>query len=254
MELKNIIFEKQGAIGLITINRPGVHNALNHEVYLELAGVTEHAKKDPEIRVVIVTGAGGKAFVAGADINILTTLDTLSSWENSRLYQSVLDGLERMGKPSIAAINGFCLGGGLELAMSCTMRISSENGKFGLPELALGFLPGIGGTQRLMRLVGRGKGAELLLTARTIDANEALRIGLVNDVVPAADLMPRAREMAEMILKNGATAIGLAMHLILRGPEMSLDNALAFESALSAVSFGSPDAAQRTKAFLERKK
>jgi enoyl-CoA hydratase len=254
MDLKTIIFEKEGEIGLITINRPEVHNALNHTVYLELGEVTAEIKKDPGIRVVIVKGAGEKAFVVGADINDLSTLNTLSGWENSRLYQSALDQLERSGKPSIAAINGYCLGGGLELAMACTLRIASEKGRFGLPEVGLGFVPGIGGTQRLMRLVGRGKAAEMILTARTIDAQEALRIGLINEVVPATDLMSKTREMAESILRNGATAIGLAMDLILRGPEMSLDNALAFESGLSAISFGSPDAAQRLKAFLERKK
>jgi enoyl-CoA hydratase len=252
--MNTLCFERQGAIACITINRPEVYNALNHDVYMELADVTQTMRRDKEIRVIIVTGAGEKSFVSGTDINFLATLNTMSGWENSRTYQAVLDNLERLGKPSIAAINGYCLGGGLELAMACTIRISSEKGKFALPELGLGFVPGIGGTQRLMRLVGRGKGAELLLTGRTIDAPEAHRIGLVNEVVPAAELMNKAREMAGMIVKNGETAVGLAMELILRGPEMSLDNALAFESAITAISFGSPDAAERTKAFLERKR
>jgi enoyl-CoA hydratase len=254
MNLQNIIFEREGAIAFITLNRPEVYNALNHEVYVELGQVMEEIRQDPGVRVIILTGAGEKAFVSGTDVNAITTLTTLSGWESSRFYQSVLDRLEGLGKPSIAAINGYCLGGGLELAMACTLRISSNKGRFGLPELGLGFVPGIGGTQRLMRLVGKGKGAELLLTAKTIDAQEAFRIGLVNEVVSAAELIPKAKEMAGLIINNGPTATTLAMHLILRGPEMTLDNALVFESALSAISFGSPDAAQRTKAFLERKK
>src|SRR5512139_1659665 len=254
MSRKNIILKKENKIGFITLNRPEVYNALNASLLGELGDVVEEAKKDPDIGVVILTGAGEKAFVSGADISEIPASNAVLAWATSREHQSILDHLERMGKPSIAAINGYCLGGGLELAMACTLRIASENAKLGLPELGLGFVPGFGGTQRLTRLVGRGKAFEMILTAKPIDAAEAFRIGLVNQVVPLAELISKAKEMAESILKSGPTAIRLAMDLLLRGQEMSLDNSMAFESALTSVSLMSPDAAQRLKAFLEKKK
>lgn len=254
MGWKNIILEKENKIGFVTLNRPEVYNALNASLLGELGEVVEEAKKDPAIGVVILTGAGEKAFVSGADISEIPASNAILAWATSRDHQSILNQLERLGKPSIAAINGYCLGGGLELAMACTLRIASENAKLGLPELGLGFVPGFGGTQRLTRLVGRGKAFEMILTAKPIDAAEAFRIGLVNQVVPLAELIPRAKEMAESILKNGPTAIRLAMDLLLRGQEMSLDNSMAFESAMSSVSLMSPEAGQRLKAFLEKKK
>ena len=153
----------------------------------------EEVKKDPEIGVVILTGAGEKAFVSGADISEIPASNAILAWATSRDHQSILNQLERLGKPSIAAINGYCLGGGLELAMACTLRIASENAKLGLPELGLGFVPGFGGTQRLTRLVGRGKAFEMILTAKPIDAAEAFRIGLVNQVVPLAELIPKSQ-------------------------------------------------------------
>jgi enoyl-CoA hydratase len=221
MSWKNIILKKEDKIGFITLNRPEVYNALNASLLGELGEVVEEAKKDPDIGVVILTGAGEKAFVSGADISEIPASNAILAWATSRDHQSVLNQLERMGKPSIAAINGYCLGGGLELAMACTLRIASENAKLGLPELGLGFVPGFGGTQRLTRLVGRGKAFEMILTAKPIDAAEAFRIGLVNQVVPLAELIPKAKEMAESILKSGSTAIRLAMDLLLRGQEMS---------------------------------
>ncbi len=254
MGWKNIILEKENKIGFVTLNRPEVYNALNASLLGELGEVVEEAKKDPAIGVVILTGAGEKAFVSGADISEIPASNAILAWATSRDHQSILNQLERLGKPSIAAINGYCLGGGLKLAMACTLRIASENAKLGLPELGLGFVPGFGGTQRLTRLVGRGKAFEMILTAKPIDAAEAFRIGLVNQVVPLAELIPRAKEMAESILKNGPTAIRLAMDLLLRGQEMSLDNSMAFESAMSSVSLMSPEAGQRLKAFLEKKK
>jgi len=254
MGWKNIIFKKENKIGFITLNRPEVYNPLNASLLGELGGVVEESKKDPDIGVVILTGAGEKAFVSGADISEIPASNAILAWETSRDHQSILNQLERLGKPSIAAINGYCLGGGLELAMACTLRIASENAKLGLPELGLGFVPGFGGTQRLTRLVGRGKAFEMILTAKPIDAAEAFRIGLVNQVVPLAELIPKAKEMAESILKSGPTAIRLAMDLLLRGQEMSLDNSLAFESAMTSVSLMSPEAAQRLKAFIEKKK
>jgi enoyl-CoA hydratase len=254
MSWKNILFKKESNVGFITLNRPEVYNALNASLLGELGEVVEEAKKDPDIGVVILTGAGEKAFVSGADISEIPASNAMLAWATSRDHQSVLNQLERMGKPSIAAINGYCLGGGLELAMACTLRIASENAKLGLPELGLGFVPGFGGTQRLTRLVGRGKAFEIILTARPIDAAEAFRIGLVNQVVPLAELIPKTKEMAESILKSGSTAIRLAMDLVLRGQEMSLDHSMAFESAMTSVSLMSPEAAQRLKAFIEKEK
>lgn len=254
MGWKNIILEKESRIGFVTLNRPEVYNALNASLLGELGEAVEEVKRDPDVGVIILTGAGEKAFVSGADISEIPASNAILAWETSRDHQSILNQLERLGKPSIAAINGYCLGGGLELAMACTLRIASENAKLGLPELGLGFVPGFGGTQRLIRLVGRGKAFEMVLTAKPIDASEAFRIGLVNQVVPHAELIPRAREMAGSILRNGPTAIRLAMDLLLRGQEMSLDHSMAFESAMSSVSLVSPEAAQRLKAFLEKKK
>ncbi len=254
MGWKNIVFKKENKIGFITLNRPEVYNALNASLLAELGDVVEKSKKDPDIEVVILTGAGEKAFVSGADISEIPASNAILAWETSRDHQSILNQLERLGKPSIAAINGYCLGGGLELAMACTLRIASENAKLGLPELGLGFVPGFGGTQRLTRLVGRGKAFEMILTAKPIDAAEAFRIGLVNHVVPFAELISKAKEMAESILKNGPTAIRLAMDLLLRGQEMPLDHSMAFESAMTSVSLMSPEAAQRLKAFIEKKK
>ena len=253
MSWKNIIFRKENKIGFITLSRPEVYNALNASLLGELGEAVQEVKKDSDIGVVILTGAGEKSFVSGADISEIPASNAILAWATSRDHQSILNQLERMGKPSIAAINGYCLGGGLELAMACTLRIASENTKLGLPELGLGLIPGYGGTQRLTRLIGRGKAFEMILTAKPIDAAEAFRIGLVNQVVPLAELIPKAKEMAESILKNGPTAIRLAMDLLLRGQEMSLDHSLAFESAMTSVSLMSPEAAQRLKAFLEKK-
>ena len=254
MGWKNIIYEKENKVGFITLNRPEVYNALNASLLGELGEAVEEVKKDSDIGVVILTGAGEKAFVSGADISEIPASNAILAWATSRDHQSILNQLERLGKPSIAAINGYCLGGGLELAMACTLRIASEHAKLGLPELGLGLIPGYGGTQRLTRLVGRGKAFEMILTAKPIDAAEAFRIGLVNQVVPLAELILKAKEMAESILKSGPTAIRLAMDLLLRGQEMSLDNSMAFESAMTSVSLMSPEAAQRLKAFLEKKK
>jgi enoyl-CoA hydratase len=254
MNWKSIILKKENRIGFITLNRPEVYNALNASLLGELGEAVEEVRKDPDIGVIILTGAGEKAFVSGADISEIPASNAILAWATSRDHQSILSQLERLGKPSIAAINGYCLGGGLELAMACSLRIASENARLGLPELGLGLVPGYGGTQRLTRLVGRGKAFEMILTAKPIDAAEAFRIGLVNQVVPLAELIPKAKEMAESILKNGPTAIRLAMDLLLRGQEMSLDNSMAFESAMTSVSLMSPEAAQRLKAFLEKKK
>ncbi len=251
---KNILFNQENRIGFITLNRPEVYNALNGALLEELGGVIEKVRKDPEIGVIILTGAGEKSFVSGADIAEIPASNALLAWATSRDHQSILNELERLGKPSIAAINGYCLGGGLELAMACTLRIAAEGVKLGLPELGLGIVPGYGGTQRLTRLVGKGKAFEMILTAKAIDAQEAYRVGLVNHVVSQSELIPKAREIAESILKNGSTAVRLAMDLMLRGMEMSLDHSMAFESAMTSVSLMSEEAVQRLKAFMEKKK
>lgn len=254
MGLENILFNKKKQVGFITLNRPEVSNALNHDLFMELDEVIEKIRIDSEIRVVIITGAGEKAFASGADVNEVITLDILSGWENSRSHQIILNKLERLAKPSIAAVNGHCFGGGLELAMACTLRIASDKARFGLPEVSLGLTPAFGGTQRLTRLVGRGKAAEMILTARLIDAQEAFRIGLVNQVVSGEELIPKVSEMADSILKNGPVAIRVAMELILRGMDMPLDDSIAFESAMAQISLGNPEAKQRLRAFLEKNK
>ena len=254
MEWKSILFKKENQIGFITINRPEAYNALTPELFGELGEAIEQVRKDPDIRVVILTGAGEKAFVSGADIREIPASRAEEAWATSQDHQGVLNHLERLGKPSIAAINGYCLGGGLELAMACSLRIASENARLGFPELGLGMVPGFGGTQRLTRLVGRGKALEMLLTAKPIDAAEAYRIGLVNHVVPHADLIPKAIEMAESIVKSGPTAIRLTMELVLRGADIPLDHAMAYESAMTSVSLMTEEAIQRLRAFVEKKK
>ncbi len=254
MEWKNILFRKDNQIAFITINRPEAHNALNPALLEELKEAIEHIRNDPDTRTVILTGAGEKAFVSGADIRDIPTSKATTAWETSQDHQSVLNQLERLGKPSIAAINGYCFGGGLELAMACTLRIASENARLGLPELGLGLVPGFGGTQRLTRLVGRGKALEMLLTAKLIDAKEAYRVGLVNQVTAAAELLPQSIEMAESIMKSGQTAMKLTMELVLRGADIPLDHGMALESLMSAVSLTSEEAIQRLKAFIEKRK
>lgn len=254
MEWKSILFRKDNQIGFLTLNRPEAYNALTPALVGELGEAIEQIRKDPDVRVVILTGAGEKAFVSGADIREIPASRAAEAWEGSQDYQRIFSQLERLGKPSIAAINGYCLGGGLELAMACTIRIASEKARLGFPELGLAMVPGFGGTQRLTRLVGRGKALEMLLTAKPIDAQEAYRIGLVNHVVPHADLIPKAIEMAESIVKNGSTAIRLTMELVLRGADIPLDHGMAFESAMTSVSLMTEEAIERLKAFVEKKK
>jgi enoyl-CoA hydratase len=255
MSNASVLFTKDRGIGTITINRPEARNALNKAVLALLDDILREVKADSQIGVVIITGAGTEAFVSGGDIGELSAMaSVMECWEVSRMHQSVLDRMERMEKPSIAAIRGYCLGGGLEVAMACTLRIASDDAILGLPEASLGIIPAYGGTQRLTRLVGTAKAAEMILTAKPIPAYEAFRIGLVNQVVPSDDLISTARGLAESILENGPTAIRFAMDAIQRGREMSLDNGLAFESALGSICIRSPEAAERLKAFLSRRK
>jgi enoyl-CoA hydratase/carnithine racemase len=209
LTLQNVLYERKSGIAYMTLNRPKVLNALNTPTWTDLRTAFEDAKADKSVRGVILTGAGDKAFIAGADISELAHVDAFEAEESSRFGQGVLDLIENLGKPVIAAINGFALGGGCEAAMACTIRIAVEHAKFGQPEVKLGLLPGGGGTQRLPRLVGKGRALQLILSGEMISAQEAYRIGLVNEVVPAADLIARAEAILKQITSNAPIAIKL---------------------------------------------
>lgn len=251
MSEQSIIIEKNNQIGIITINRPEVRNALNREAWLALDAAFQDMDSDPGIHVIIVTGAGDKAFVAGADLNLLKERDMVETFkgENQRILQKV----ESMGKPTIATINGFCLGGGLELALACDIRISSSAAKFGLPELNVGVLPGAGGTQRLARLVGIGKAKELIFTGKLISATEAEKIGLVNMVVEPEKLMETTLEMALQMISKSPLVMKLAKFVINRGYDVDMDTALALERLSQTVVFGTSDHMEGIMAFLEKR-
>jgi enoyl-CoA hydratase len=240
-------------VALITVNRPQKLNALSREVIAELDDAFTRVANDSTIRAVIVTGAGEKAFVAGADINELTALSATESRRFAARGQAVYRKLETCGKPSVAAVNGFALGGGMELAMACTVRFASENAKLGQPEVKLGIVPGYGGTQRLPRLVGRGIALEMLLDGEPITAAEALRIGLVNEVVPQAELLSYCRTWLVKVLANAPLAIGLVMEAVDVGLNCGLEEGLRFEAAAFGVSAATEDRAEGTRAFLEKR-
>ena len=221
MAYENLLVERDGAVLIVTINRPDKLNALNTQTVTELDRAMEAARTDAEVRVIILTGSGEKSFVAGADINELAVQSPVSGREHARSGQAVFDRIERLGKPVIAAINGFALGGGCELAMACTLRIAADHAKLGQPEINLGLIPGYAGSQRLPRLVGRGRALELLLMGAPIPADEAWRIGLVNKVVAPDDLMTATVEMMNTILANGPLAVALCIEAVDRGLEMS---------------------------------
>src|SRR6202790_3129335 len=211
LTLQNILYEKMKGIAYVTLNRPKVLNALNTPTWADLRAAFEDARDDEAVRGVILTGAGDKAFIAGADVSELAHVTALQAEQSSRFGQEVLDLIENLGKPVIAAINGFALGGGCETAMACTIRIAVENAKFGQPEVKLGLVPGGGGTQRLPRIVGKGRALQLILSGEMISAQEAYRIGLVNEVVPAAELIPRCEAILKRILANAPIAVKLAL-------------------------------------------
>jgi enoyl-CoA hydratase len=250
---ENILFEKKGAIAYVTVNRPKVLNALNMATMEELRTAFHAIKADKEVRVVIFTGAGEKAFIAGADIGELAKHDAIQGKEYTHRGQSVLNLIENLGKPVIACINGFALGGGCEMAMACTMRLASDNAKLGQPEVKLGIIPGYGGTQRLARLVGKGIAQQLVLTGEMITAAEAHRIGLVNEVVPQSELIARAEAIAQKIIANAPLAVQYAMEAINKGMEMTLQEGLAFEASLFGVCCATEDKNEGTKAFLEKR-
>jgi enoyl-CoA hydratase/carnithine racemase len=253
LTLANVLYEKRDAIAYVTVNRPKVLNALNTLTWKDLRTAFEHARDDDAVRGVILTGAGDKAFVAGADISELAHASAIDAERSSSSGQEVLDLVENLGKPVIAAINGFALGGGCETAMACTIRIAVEHAKFGQPEVKLGLLPGGGGTQRLPRLVGKGRALQLILSGEIISAQEAWRIGLVNEVVPAADLIPRAEAILKMIASNAPIAVKLSLEAVNKGMDTSLSEGFALEASYFGLCAGTEDKKEGTSAFLEKR-
>ncbi len=251
--LQNIKFEKRDQIAYVTVNRPDKLNALNMATMEELRSAFHTIKGADDIRVVIFTGAGEKAFIAGADINELAKHNPVEAKEYTHRGQSVLNLIENCGKPVIACINGFALGGGCEIAMACTMRLASENAKLGQPEVKLGIIPGYGGTQRLPRLVGKGLAMQLVLAGEQITAQEALRIGLVNEVVPQGELISRAEAIAKKIIANAPLAVQYAMEAVNKGMEMTLAEGLFLEATLFGVCCATEDKKEGTTAFLEKR-
>lgn len=255
MSYNRIVFDSSAdGIALVTVNRPDKLNALNGEVMGELAEAFGRIENDAAIRGLILTGAGEKAFVAGADIKELAALGPVEAQHFAWRGQAVMRKLELLKKPSVAAINGFALGGGLELAMACAMRVASPNAKMGQPEIKLGLLPGYGGTQRLPRLVGRGRALELLLTGEPIDAAEAHRIGLVNHVVPQPELIGFCRSLLRKIFENAPLAAALILETVEVGLNSGIEEGLKFEAAAFGITAGTEDRREGTSAFLEKRK
>jgi len=246
--------ERDGAVAVLTINRPKVLNALNAQTLDELRRAILELKHDAAIRVVILTGAGEKSFIAGADINELAVQSPIDGREHAIRGQHVFDLIEHMGKPVIAAINGYALGGGCELAMACTIRIAADSARLGQPEINLGIVPGYAGTQRLSRLVGRGRALELLLTGDQVTAHEAHRLGLVNRVVPAADLMTEARSLAGTLAAKAPVAVRYILEAVHKGLEMPFPQAQVFEATLFGLVAATEDMREGTNAFLEKRK
>src|ERR1700747_423788 len=253
MDFQNLLYEKKNSIAYVTVNRPKVLNALNMATMGELRAAFTDMKNDAAVRVAILTGSGEKAFIAGADISELAKQDAVSGKEYAHRGQAVLDLIENLGKPVIACINGFALGGGCELALACTMRLASDNAKLGQPEVKLGIIPGYGGTQRLPRLVGKGLAMQMVLAGEMITAQEAHRIGLVNEVVAAAELIPRAEAIAAKIMANAPLAVQYAMEAVNKGTEMTLAEGLYLEATLFGVCCATEDKTEGTKAFLEKR-
>lgn len=253
MAYENLLYEKRDRIAWLTFNRPKVLNALNRKTMEELDAILSDAAADESVRVLILTGSGEKSFVAGADIGELAVQTPVTGRETSLFGQSVLHRLETMGKPSIAAINGFALGGGCELALACTIRLASKTARIGQPEVKLGILPGYGGSQRLPRLCGKGMAHELCLTGEMISADEALRIGLVNHTYEPAELIPAAEALARKIIANGPLAVKFTMQAIEQGTEMPQEQGLFLEAALFGVCAATEDMREGTRAFLEKR-
>jgi enoyl-CoA hydratase len=250
----NLLTARDGAVLTLTINRPKVMNALNADTLGAIDAAIAAAAADDEIRVIVLTGAGDRAFVAGADINELAVQTPVGGREHARRGQTIFDRIERLGKPVIAAVNGFALGGGCELAMACTIRLAADTAKFGQPEINLGLMPGYAGSQRLPRLVGRGRALELLLTGATISADEAYRIGLVNRVVPTANLAAEVRTLAELLAAKAPVAMRYILEAVAGGLEMSFADAQDYEATLFGLVSTTEDMREGTRAFLEKRK
>lgn len=253
MQFNNLLYVAVGAVATVTINRPKALNALNQGTLEEMLRCFRELAQNEAIRVVIVTGGGDKAFVAGADIAFMEKLSPLAARRFALLGQQVLSTMENLPQPVIAAINGFALGGGCELALACDIRLASENARFGQPEVNLGVIPGFGGSQRLPRLIGRGRANELLFTGDIIDAQEAVRIGLVNRVVPQAQLLASCREMAEKIASRGPVAVKLCKEAVNNGVEVDLARACQYEADQLALCFSSDEQKEGMRAFLEKR-
>ena len=251
--LENVLYEKKDGIAYVTLNRPKVLNALNQRTWQDLRAAFEDARDDATVRGIILTGAGDKAFIAGADISEIAHITAVDAEQSSRYGQDVLTLIENLGKPVIAAVNGFALGGGCETAMACTIRVASEHSRFGQPEVTLGIIPGGGGTQRLPRLVGKGRALQIILSGAMIAAQEAYRIGLVNEVVPATDLIPRAEAILKQIFANAPVAIRFSLEAVNRGLETSQAEGMALEAALFGLCAGTEDKGEGTQAFLQKR-
>jgi enoyl-CoA hydratase len=253
MAYDNLLFEVSEQIARITFNRPNVLNALNRKTMDELGDCLKKVRADDAIRVLILTGAGEKAFIAGADINELSQQTPVNGREFTLYGQEIIHRLETLGKPAIAAINGFALGGGCELALACTLRVASRNAKLGQPEVKLGIIPGYGGSQRLPRLCGKGVAHELILTGEMIAADEALRVGLVNRVVESAELLATAEAIARKIIANAPLAVKYALEAVERGMEMPQEEGLYLEATLFGLCCATQDMREGTRAFLEKR-
>src|SRR5258706_7473601 len=253
LTLENVLYEKKGAIAYVTLNRPKVLSALNRRTWEDLQTAFEEARKDSAIRGVILTGTGDKAFIAGADIAELSKITAVEAEESSTFGQGVLNLIENLGKPVVAAINGFALGGGCETAMACTIRVATASAKFGQPEVKLGILPGGGGTQRLPRLVGKGRALQLILSGEIISAQEAYRIGLVNEVVSAADLITRAEAILKQIFANAPIAVRYAIEATNKGMQTSQAEGQALEASFFGLCAATQDKQEGTQAFLQKR-
>ena len=254
MVFDNLLVERDGAVLVITLNRPKVLNALNDALLADLERAIEAAAADAGVGAIVLTGAGDKSFVAGADINELAVQTPVSGREHARRGQRLFDRIERLGKPVVAAVNGFALGGGCELAMACTIRLAADTAKFGQPEINLGLIPGYAGSQRLPRLVGRGRALEMLLTGAPISAEEAWRIGLVNRVVPAAQLPAEARTLAHALAAKAPVAMRYIIAAVASGSDMSFADAQDYEATLFGLVSTTDDMREGTRAFLEKRK
>lgn len=253
MDYENLLYDTTDRVTTITINRSKFLNALNFKTKEELKDAFLRAKQDPYTKVIIFAGMGEKAFSVGADLNEFALLDPISGREVAQKGQILAQFIEDLGKPTIAAINGFALAGGLELALACTMRIASPNARFGLPEVGLGIMPGYGGSQRLSRLVGRGRAMEIILSAEPIDAQEAYRIGLVNKIFPKESLVEEVRKFTQKFAKKGAIAVRLAMEAVNHGLDLPLEKGCELEASLAALSLATEDAREGVRAFLEKR-